>query len=461
MLSDYLSQYLSKGFDNYTELRAQVNTQKSVVLLNGTMVSNASASSGGLSVRVHKNGSYGFASTPDYTVGSIDAALRAAAENCLFLDAKERLSLPELPATPPVREELRYTRDDDVPQKLLIDYIKATDAYIAAKYPGLLARRVVATCLDMEKLLVTSGGAYSHSMIPRSLVYVILTASGDDGTPVELYKPFGGFGVFDEQFHSPEEIFGKIDTLHENLIKKCMGVYAEPGVKDVILHANLSGILAHEAVGHTVEADFVQSGSVAGNFLNKQVASEKVTLIDYANTAFGKQCPQPVYVDDEGTPARDAVLIKDGILRGYMHNKESAGKFGMEPTGNARAFAFSDEPLIRMRNTCIVPGKDKLENMISAIDDGYYFINTNNGEADATGEFMFGVSFGYEIKKGKLGRALKDTTISGVAFDMLKTVDMVSDDLLWNSAGMCGKKQPMPTGIGGPAIKCRINVGGR
>ena len=97
-----------------------------------------------------------------------------------------------------------------------------------------------------------------------------------------------------------------------------------------------------------------------------------VTLVDYANTAFGKRCPVPVYVDDECTPARDAVLIQDGILVGYMHNKESAAHFGHEPTGNARAYSFSDEPLIRMRNTCIVPGKQKLQDMISSIDDGYF-----------------------------------------------------------------------------------------
>ncbi len=133
----------------------------------------------------------------------------------------------------------------------------------------------------------------------------------------------------------------------------------------------------------------------------------------------------------------------------------------MEPTGNARAYLFSDEPLIRMRNTAIVPGTSKLEDMIASVEDGYYFIDTNNGQADTTGEFMFGVCMGYEIKNGKLGRALLDTTISGVAFEMLKTVDMVGDTISWSSSGFCGKKQPMPVGLGGPAIRCKITVGGR
>ena len=175
----------------------------------------------------------------------------------------------------------------------------------------------------------------------------------------------------------------------------------------------------------------------------------------------GSSAPLPVLVDDEGTPAENAILIKDGILRGYMNSRESAEHFGVKPQGNARAYAFSDEPLIRMRNTAILPGKDKLEDMIASIDDGYFLTETNNGQADTTGEFMFGVCMGYEIKHGKLGRAIRDTTISGIAFDMLKTVDMLSDDMVWTCSGMCGKKQPMPVGMGGPAVKCKVNIGGR
>ena len=233
------------------------------------------------------------------------------------------------------------------------------------------------------------------------------------------------------------------------------------GNKTVILGGKMSGMLAHEAVGHTVEADLVMGGSVAGPCLHKQVASELVTLIDYAHTALGETVPLPVYLDDEGTLAKDAVLIQDGILVGYMNSRESAEYFGMEPCGNARAWDFNDEPLIRMRNTAILPGKSSLEEMIESIDDGYYLVNTSNGQADVTGEFMFGVSMGYEIKKGKLGRAILDTTVSGIAFDMLKTADMISDTLSWESSGFCGKKQRMPVGLAGPDIRCKITIGGR
>jgi len=279
--------------------------------------------------------------------------------------------------------------------------------------------------------------------------------------PVEVYESAGGLGQFEDNFSTPDKLFETLDKLYEHLVKKNEGIYAAAGVKVCALDSALAGILAHEAIGHTAEADLVLSGSVAGNYLNKESASPLVTLVDFAHTYDGNDCPVPVYIDDEGTKAEDMVIIDNGILKGYMHNKKSAQHFAVKPTGNARAYEYFDEPLIRMRNTAILPGQSKLSDIISSIDDGYYLIKPSNGQADTTSEFMFGVVLGYEIKDGKLGKALKDLTISGVAFDVLKSVTMISHDMTWSNAGMCGKKQLIPVGLGGPAIKCEINIGGR
>jgi TldD protein len=288
-----------------------------------------------------------------------------------------------------------------------------------------------------------------------------MTAESDDGIPIELAEPFCAFGDFDKIFPNPAALTDKLDELYEAVMHKREGIFAKAGMHKCILHPDLAGILAHEAVGHTVEADLVRGGSVAAHNLEKQVASEMVTMIDFAHTALGEPCPLPVFVDDEGVIAEDVTLIENGILKSFMHSRESAMLFGVKPQGNARAFTFSDEPLIRMRNTAILPGKSKLEDMIASIDDGYYLVKTGNGQADLTGEFMFSVDLGYEIKNGKLGKAIRETTISGVAFDMLKTVDMLSDDMSWNSSGFCGKKQAMTTGMVGPAIRCDMNLGGK
>ncbi len=461
MLAENLSAYkrlFSAGA--HTELRAQLNRTRRVVMVAGSLAANDRSDVSGVSARVYKGGVCGFSSAAALDADSIRSVLDAATQNALFMDAHAGRGKPLFPALP-ATENLTAREYSDPVQRLYIDAVRELDGYISAKYPELAGRTLVAYSDRVDKQLVTSDGCSALSASPRSYIYVILTAVTDAGAPVELSKAFGGFGSFDSHFSGVSALFPKVDALYEQLMRKREGIYPEAGLKTCILSGMLSGMLSHEAVGHTVEADLVLAGSVAAHNLGKPVASELVSMTDFAHTAFGEAAPLPVYADDEGTIATDAPLIRDGVLVGYMNNRESAQHFGVGPAGNARAWLFSDEPLIRMRNTAVHPGSSRLADMIASIDDGYYLINTGNGQADTTGEFMFGVTMGYEIKRGKLGRALLDTTISGVAFDMLKTVDMVSDELEWSSAGFCGKKQPMPVGMGGPAVRCKVTMGGR
>ena len=235
---------------------------------------------------------------------------------------------------------------------------------------------------------------------------------------------------------------------------------AKGGEHTIVLSPELAGMLAHEAMGHPCEADLVLGGAVTGNLVGKQIASELITMVDFAHSYHGEELLIPVYADDEGTEAVDAVLIENGILRGFMSSRETAARLGIPATGNARAYTFSDEPLVRMRNTAILPGRSKLEDMIAGVEKGYYLMKTGNGQADSTTEFMFGITLAYEIKNGKLGRAITDTTVSGTAIDMLRTVDAVSNDMHWECNGYCGKKQPMVVSMGGPAIRAKAHLGG-
>ena len=308
---------------------------------------------------------------------------------------------------------------------------------------------------------MTSDACDGHVCYPRYALYVVFGMESEEGQPLMLTESFGSYGNILDNFCGMEVLKQKLEVLYNHLCDKTKGVYAEAGNKTVILGSDVAGMIAHEAIGHTVEADLVLGGSVAASNLEKKVASDKITIIDYASQVDGQMAPLPVYLDDEGVEAKDAVLVEKGILKGYMHNRETADHFGVAATGNARGREFSDEPLIRMRNTLVLAGNDKLEDMIASVDDGYYLLSTGNGQADLTGEFTFGINMGYEIKKGRLGRAILDTTVSGVAFDMLKTCDMVADQVKWTTVGTCGKKQAMAVSMGGPEIKCQINIGGR
>lgn len=446
----------------HTEVREQYSRRRVVALLDGNLVGNARTDGSGVCARVFRNGIYGFSSAAECDEKTAKEVLEAASRNASFLGKHAGKDAKAIPAIPYEKKfyPVSYT---DAEQKKLIGFAQEIDEYLTKKYTGLVSRYVAVSEDSMEKLLCTSDGVDSHFFAPRCFLMINLTALTDQNVPVSLFDAFGGAGTFTDNFENPDydALYAGIDRVYEALMKKREGVYADAGYKTVILGSPIAGMIAHEAVGHTVEADLVLGGSVAGPNLNRQVASEMVNLTDFAYEAFGEKAPLPVYVDDEGTPAKDCKLIENGILTGYMNSRETAQRFGMEACGNARAFAFSDEPLIRMRNTSVHPGKDKLEDMIASIDDGYYLIGTNNGQADTTGEFMFGITEGYEIKKGKLGKAILDTTVSGVAFDMLKTVDMISDKVCWVSCGMCGKKQPMPVGMGGPDMRCKIMIGGR
>jgi Predicted Zn-dependent proteases and their inactivated homologs len=461
MLHDILSGSTALFADGVqTVLRGHENRQRRVVLLNGNLVGNVRSGSRGISARVTKNGYHGFSSVASYTEEDAKAVIRAATENALFLDGRAKTTRQTYPA---LAKGLITPKLDviDTEQKLLIEAVKTVDAYVEKACPKLISRTVVYTEDSQDKIIYTSDAASGHVTYPRCYIYVMMSAMAHTGAPVELFKAFGGLGSFADNFGDLSSMYPQIDALYEKLMDKTEGVYAEAGNKLVILGGMMGGMLAHEAVGHTTEADLVMGGSVAGPCLNKRVGSDLVNLVDFAFEAPDGPTPLPVYLDDEGVTAKDVAIIEKGILTHYMNNRETAERFGMEPAGNARAWDFSDEPLIRMRNTCIMPGTSKLEDMIASIDDGYYLIDSGNGQADLTGEFMFGVTLGYEIKNGKLGKALLDTTVAGTAFEMLKTVDMVSDHLTWSSSGFCGKKQPMPVGMGGPDMRCRITIGGR
>ena len=441
-------------------LRSQENRERRVVLEQGVLVTNVRSEERGVCAKVYKNGVNGFASMAQYDKEAAQQVLKAATENASYLRKYAKREKPMFPALP--KEMVNSERFIiDFEQKKIVDLCKEVDDYIVKNCPRITGRRVLYHEDTMEKYILTSDASKGHVAYPRTKVMIVLRMEALDGSTVELFNGVSGFGHMDDNYADRSVLFKKVDEIYKKLCDKAEGVYAEAGYKTVILDPNVAGMIAHEAIGHTVEADLVLGGSVAGSNLNKQVASEMVSIVDYAHTYNGKRAPLPVYLDDEGVKAKDAILVENGILKGYMHNRESALHFGVDVTGNARGNLFSDEPLIRMRNTAVLPGKDKLQDMIASVEDGYYLLNTGNGQADLTGEFMFGITCGYEIKNGKLGRGILDTTVSGIAFDVLKTVDMMSDEVTWHAGGTCGKIQNMPVAMGGPAIKCKINIGGR
>ncbi|MFX0115868.1 MAG: TldD/PmbA family protein, partial [Candidatus Hodarchaeota archaeon] len=191
------------------------------------------------------------------------------------------------------------------------------------------------------------------------------------------------------------------------------------------------------------------------------VASSEVTMIDSGINMEGAGW---VPVDDEGTQASDTVLIEEGILHSYLHNRETAAIMNSKPTGNARAGGYSKEPIIRMTNTFIMPGNWKREEIIEDTKEGILLTGAGSGEADANAEFVFDVAEAYPIRNGEVvDELLRGTAISGNAFETLKSVDAIGKNFkLRMGAGACLKGgQPVKVDGGGPSLRCNIRVAGR
>jgi TldD protein len=193
------------------------------------------------------------------------------------------------------------------------------------------------------------------------------------------------------------------------------------------------------------------------NNLGKKIGSDVVTFYDDGtiNGAFGS-----FKYDDEGVPTHKTLLIKDGVVTGLMHNRETAQKFDVEPTGNARAEDFRVEPIIRMRNTFMAPRDHSLEELFEGIRSGYYFKNFRGGQANLDGTFQVGIQEAYKIVNGEIGDPVRNASISGSTLETLLKVDAVGKDFELSS-GRCGKGQTAFIGDGGPHIRVKeVIVGG-
>jgi TldD protein len=441
----------------YTEIRRHELRKTRMLMIDGNLALNSRTAEAGTSARVYRNGYWGFASAPDAAAdGVTDKALRNAQAMARF-GARQALPLPG----GVYRGEHVFRGHPPLTQQECMDRLAALHAWCTQRYPELKSTRFLLADEHHTKAVLTSTGAEAINSIQRALCYITFAAIGDDGAPVELTETLTGKGSLADLSLSVDALAPALDRLHEHVQAKRHAVPARGGLHTVVMAPKLAGMLAHEAMGHPCEADLVLGGAVTGGLVGERVASELVTMIDIANTFRGKEVLIPVYADDEGTPARDAVLIDRGILTEFMSSRETAARLGIAATGSARAYGPNDEPLVRMRNTAILPGTGKLDDMIAGVDEGYLLLQTGNGQADSTTEFMFGLSLAYEIKNGKLGRAIRDTTLSGSAIKVLQSVDAVSDDMVWDCGGYCGKKQPMVVSMGGPALRTRAHIGGQ
>jgi TldD protein len=325
-----------------------------------------------------------------------------------------------------------------------------------------LVAKVTAGLSDEQKrvLIVTSDGRKAEDLQPNGYLFASVTAEKDGRRETSFWN-FGGRHDF--SYYNP----ALVERLAQKTVDRTLVLFeatqAPAGEMPVVLAPGITGVLLHEAIGHGMEADFNRKKvSTYATLLGQKVAEPFVTIIDDATNP---GLPGSLNVDDEGTPGQRTVLVENGILAGYLHDRISAAFYKVEPTGNGRRQSYEYYPQPRMRNTYMLGGPATPEDVIKTVPRGIYVQDVANGQVKiGEGDFAFYVSQGRMIENGKLTAPIKDMNIMGNGPKMLQNVTLVANDLEMNEggAGMCGKGgQGVPVGFGLPTCLVKsMTVGG-
>lgn len=256
-----------------------------------------------------------------------------------------------------------------------------------------------------------------------------------------------------------------LETQVEDAAKRAVDALSLPTVKGdtyrVVIDPILTGLFVHEAFGHLSEADMAYENPdlLEVMSMGKRFGCNELQIFDGAAP---EEHRGSYYYDDEGTPATTTQLIKDGVLVGRLHSRETAGKLGEQPTGNARCLNYHYSPLVRMTNTWIERGNTPVPELFKDIKEGVYARNWLGGMTN--GEmFTFSAGEAWMIRDGELAEQVKDVTLSGNVFKTLANIEAIGDDFYWDESGGCGKggQSGLAVGCGGPSLRIKdVVVGG-
>ena len=310
---------------------------------------------------------------------------------------------------------------------------------------------------DSEVIIANTNNTYVKENRPLTRLNITVIAK-DDKKQTKSSKSYGisgGYELLDEI-----DIKKEVENLATSAIKKLSAKPCPSGEMPVIIGPGFGAVIFHEACGHSMEATTVSyNTSILSGKLNEKIASSKVSIID--DGTLKSKWGTTVY-DDEGNKTRKNVLIKNGVLKGYLIDYLNNRKMNMEITGSGRRESYKYAPTSRMNNTYLVKGHDKIEDMIKSVKYGIYAVNMGGGSVDpVTGDFNFAVNEAYLIENGKITDMVLGGSLIGNTLDILNNVSMVSDDLSFDT-GFCGSVSGnVPVTIGEPTILVsKILVGG-
>ncbi len=432
---------------SYADVRVETTTEQKLQIQDGELRELIDGSETGFGLRVLVDGAWGFSSSNDLSA----RALRDAVESAIAIASATKTDHPAvMQDAPGTKARVHWRpqvdpRDVDVSEKrsLLASMDETARAFPEVK-------RVTTSYSDtlLHKEFLSTDGAQIEWSLTRSVAQIHFTARRDGQLAGRSTRVGGTRGW---ELFSLEDPIAKVEEAAKNAVGQLGARQAKGGKQTVVIDPELAGVFAHEAVGHASEADLVATGeSCFRGRMGERLGIEGLHIRDDSTLpgAFGS-----IPFDDNGIPGQDKVILQDGVLRGFLSDRERAAELGIIANGAARAQDFHSRPLVRMSNTIIDAG-DQTEEEVLGIKDGIFCQGSRGGQVDtARGTFLFHAQDAWRIQDGEKVEPLRDVSLTGEILGTLHNIDALGDQQRLGDPGYCGKGQWIPVCDGGPLVR--------
>ena len=438
------------------EMFLERHRSEALVFDDGRVKNASYNASQGFGLRAVKGEAAGYAHSTQMT----QSALERASDTARLAVGSGGGVLAKAPA--PTNQRL-YTDIDpisDAEFSVKLDTLKEIDAYARE-----LDKRVVQVSASLaaslqEVEILRPEGTLVRDVRPMARLNVSVTVEKDGRRESGSAGGGGRHGLL--QLTSEKNWKPKVIEALRVALVNLDSKPAPAGQFDVVLGPGWPGILLHEAIGHGLEGDFNRKKTSAfSGLLGKRIAAKGVTVLDDGTIPDRRGS---ISFDDEGTQSRKNVLIEDGILVGYMQDRQNARLMGVQSTGNGRRESYAHAPMPRMTNTYMLGGSANPNDILADLKDGIYAVGFGGGQVDITnGKFVFSCTEAYRVKNGSIGAPVKGATLIGDGATALKQIRAIGNDMALDPGmGNCGKAgQWVPVGVGQPTLMIGgLTVGG-
>ncbi|MFZ7171422.1 metalloprotease TldD [Avibacterium volantium] len=448
---------------DYADLYFQLSQDESWVLEDGIIKEGGFHIDRGVGVRAVSGEKTGFAYADQINLASLQQCANAV--KGIAQPTQQSFILPQ-PFTP-VSAVQRYASInplESLSKEKKIELLHLVDRTARSADPRVTKVSASLSAIYEEMLIAATDGTLAADIRPLVRLSISVLVE-EDGKRERGGAGCGGRFGLDWFFEIDNGEMRAVAFAKEAVRQALVNLNAIPapaGLMPVVLGAGWPGVLLHEAVGHGLEGDFNRKeSSLFTGKVGELVTSPLCTIVD-DGTLLNRR--GSLTIDDEGVPSQCNVLIKDGILQGYMQDKMNARLMGVAPTGNGRRESYAHLPMPRMTNTYMLEGTSKFDDLIASVDRGIFAPHFGGGQVDITsGKFVFSTSEAYLIENGKITKPVKGATLIGSGIEVMQNISMVADSVeIDHGIGVCGKEgQSVPVGVGQPALKIEeITVGG-